>query len=272
MNRIVEKFNYLKEKSEKAFIPFITAGDPDLATTLELVLALEKAGADIIEIGVPYSDPMADGPVIQASSTRALASGTKINSIMDKVSEIREKTQIPLVYLLYYNSIFKYGLQKFLENCKEVGVDGLIIPDLPLEERMEVIEVADKYDICIIPMVAPTSKGRIKAITNLGKGFVYCVSVNGVTGTRQNLNTDIGEYMDLIKSYTNMPKALGFGISNAEMAKTYAPYCEAIIVGSAIVKLVASGGPRREMIKRVYDFAVEIKNATQVASGKSDKL
>jgi tryptophan synthase alpha chain len=261
MNRIVEKFNYLQEKGEKAFIPFVTAGDPDLATTIELVLALEKAGADIVELGVPYSDPMADGPVIQASSTRALANGTKINSIMDKVKVIREKTQIPLVYLLYYNSIFKYGPEKFFKRSKEVGVDGLIIPDLPLEERAEVIEIADKYDICIIPMVAPTSHERIKAITDLGKGFVYCVSVNGVTGTRQNLNTDIKEYMDLIKKYTNMPKALGFGISNAEMAKAYSPYCQAIIVGSAIIKLVAEGGTQEEIIKRVYDFAVEMKSA-----------
>lgn len=261
MNRIVEKFNYLKSRNEKAFIPFITGGDPDLDTTLELVLTLEKAGADIVEIGIPYSDPMADGPVIQASSTRALANGTKVRSIMAKVSEIREKTQIPLVYLLYYNSIFKYGDVKFFEKCKEVGIDGLIIPDLPLEERAEVIKIADKYDICIIPMVAPTSHDRIKPITNHGKGFVYCVSVNGVTGTRQKLNTDIKEYMDLIKSYTDMPKGLGFGISNAEMAKAYAPYCEAIIVGSAIIKLVAKGGTKDEILKRVYDFALDIKTA-----------
>lgn len=261
MNRIVGKFNYLKVKNEKAFIPFVTAGDPDLDTTFKLILALEKAGADIIEIGIPYSDPMADGPVIQASSTRALSGGTKISLIMDIVSEIREKTQIPLVYLLYYNSIFKYGTEKFLKQCKEVGVDGLIIPDLPLEERAEIIEIANEYDICIIPMVAPTSKARIKAITNLGKGFVYCVSVNGVTGTRQNFNTDIKEYMDLIEGYTNMPRALGFGISSAEMAKSYAPYCEAIIVGSAIIKLVDQGGTQEVIIKRVYDFALEIKNA-----------
>jgi tryptophan synthase alpha chain len=261
MNRITKKFNYLMEKNEKAFIPFITAGDPDLDTTLELVLTLEKAGADIIEIGIPYSDPMADGPVMQASSTRALDNGTKISSIMDIVCEIREKTQISLVYLLYYNSIFKYGPDKFFEKCSAVGVDGLIIPDLPLEERAEVIEIADKFDICIIPMVAPTSGARIKEITNLGKGFVYCVSVNGVTGTRQNLKTDIKEYMDLVKSYTNMPKCLGFGISNAQMAKAYSPYCEAIIVGSAIIKLIAIGGTREEIIKRVYHFALGIKNA-----------
>ena len=260
MNRITQKFAYLKEKNETAFIPFVTGGDPNLDTTLELVLTLEKAGADIVEIGIPYSDPMADGPVIQASSTRALSNGIKINSIMDKVCEIREKTQIPLVYLLYYNSIFKYGDVNFFKKCSEVGIDGLIIPDLPLEERAEVIAIADKYDICIIPMVAPTSHDRIKAITNLGKGFVYCVSVNGVTGTRQNLNTDIKEYMDLIKNYTDMPRGLGFGISNAKMAKKYAPYCEAIIVGSAIIKLVAEGGPREEILKRVYDFALEIKN------------
>ena len=261
MNRIVEKFNYLKSRNEKAFIPFITGGDPDLDTTLELVLTLEKAGADIVEIGIPYSDPMADGPVIQASSTRALARGTKIKSIMDKVYEIRQKTQVPLVYLLYYNSIFKYGDVEFFVKCKEVGIDGLIIPDLPLEERAEVIKIADKYDICIIPMVAPTSHDRIKPITNHGKGFVYCVSVNGVTGTRQKLNTDIKEYMDLIKTYTDMPKGLGFGISNAKMAKAYAPYCEAIIVGSAIIKLVAKGGTKDEILKRVYDFSLGIKKA-----------
>jgi tryptophan synthase alpha chain len=263
MNRIVRKFNYLKDINKRAFIPFLTAGDPDLGTTLELILALEKAGADIIEIGIPYSDPMADGPVIQASSTRALAGGTKISLIMDKVSEIREKTQIPLVYLPYYNSIFKYGPERFLKQCQKVGIDGLIIPDLPLEERTEVIEIADKYDICIIPMVAPTSKARISAITNMGKGFVYCVSVNGVTGTRQKITTDIKEYMDLIKSYTNMPRALGFGISSAEMAKAYAPYCDAIIVGSAIIKLVAEGGTQEDIIRRVYDFAVGINNAVK---------
>lgn len=261
MNRIVQKVNYLKLKNEKAFIPFVTGGDPDLDTTLKLVLTLEKAGADIIEIGIPYSDPMADGPVIQASSTRALVNGVKINHIMDTVRKIRKTTQIPLVYLLYYNSIFRYGDVNFFKQCKEVGVDGLIIPDLPLEERAEVIELADKYDICIIPMVAPTSKDRIPAITNLGKGFVYCVSVNGVTGTRQKLNTDIKEYMDLIKSYTDMPRGLGFGISNAKMAKAYAPYCEAIIVGSAIIKLVAEGGTQGEILKRVYDFTLDIKTA-----------
>ncbi len=261
MNRIVKKFDDLKVKNEKAFIPFVMAGDPDLDTTLELVLALEKAGADIIEIGIPYSDPMADGPVIQASSTRALVNGTKLSSVMDKVKEIREKTQIPLVYLLYYNSIFKYGLERFFKQCKEVGVDGLIIPDLPLEERTEVIQVSDKYAICIIPMVAPTSKARIKAITNLGKGFVYCISCNGVTGTRQDISTDIKEYMDLITGYTNMPKGLGFGISDAEMAKSCAPHCEAIIVGSAIIELIAEGGTQLSIIKSVYDFAVEIKNA-----------
>ena len=261
MNRITEKFKNLKEKNEKALIPFVTGGDPDLATTIDLVLALEKAGGDIIEIGIPYSDPMADGPVIQASSGRALAKGVKINHIMETVRKIRLQSQVPIVYLLYYNSIFKYGMEKFFKLCSEVGVDGLIIPDLPLEERVDVIEIADKYDICIIPMLAPTSKNRIEAITYKGKGFVYCVSVNGVTGTRQQLNNDIEEYMKDISKYTDMPKALGFGISDAAMAKHYAPYCQAIIVGSAIIKKVAEGGSSTEVVKRVYDFVKEIKEA-----------
>lgn len=261
MNRIDERFQYLREQGKKAVIPFITAGDPDLSSTIDLVINLEEAGADIIELGIPYSDPVADGVVIQASSQRALKKGAKISKIMDIVKKIRKKSSIPLVYLVYYNSIFKYGMEKFMKQCNEVGIDGLIIPDLPIEEREEINNIANKYNVYLIPLVAPTSKERIKKITQSSKGFVYCVAVNGTTGTRNKINTNIEEYMDVVKSYTNMPKALGFGISNAEMAKKLAPYCDGIIVGSAVIKKIAEGKNLEESLQKVKSFVGEIKSA-----------
>ncbi|KZL90759.1 tryptophan synthase subunit alpha [Clostridium magnum] len=260
MNRIDEKFQLLKEKNEKAMISFVTAGDPDLDTTVDLVIAMEKSGADIIELGIPYSDPLADGVTIQQSSTRALKNGAKIAKIMDSVEEIRKKSQVPLVYLVYYNSIFKYGMEKFIGECSDVGIDAVIIPDLPIEERKDIIDVADKYGVYLIPLVAPTSKDRIKAITEDGKGFVYCVSTTGVTGVRQAISTNIEEYMNIVSQYTKMPKALGFGISSAEMAKEFKPYCDAIIVGSAIVKKVAEGKNKEEIIEKVSNFVSGIKD------------
>jgi len=259
MNRIDKKFELIKQKNEKAMIPFITAGDPDLETTADLVLAMEQAGADIIELGIPYSDPLADGVIIQQSSIRALKNGAKIAKIMDTVKDIREKSQIPLVYLVYYNSVFKYGMEKFIKECSDVGVDGIIIPDLPIEERKDILDIADKYGIYLIPLVAPTSKERIKKITNNGKGFVYCVSTNGVTGVRQEIGTDIKEYMKIVSQYTDMPKALGFGISNAEMADKYKNYCDAVIVGSAIIKKISEANNKKQTIENTAKFISEIK-------------
>lgn len=261
MNRIDEKFQLLKEKNEKAMIPFVTAGDPDLDTTIELVLAMEEAGADIIELGIPYSDPLADGVIIQQSSTRALNNGAKITKIMDIVKEIRKKTEVPLVYLVYYNSVFKYGIEKFIEECSSVGIDGIIIPDLPIEERKDIIEVADNYGVYLIPLVAPTSKERIKSIVNNGKGFVYCVSTNGVTGVRQELSTNIEEYMNVVAQYTDLPKAIGFGVSGPEMARELKDYCDGVIVGSAIVRKVAEAKDGEEAAENVRKFIYEIKNA-----------
>lgn len=254
MNRIDKKFKVLKETGRKALITFVTAGDPDLDTTIDLVLAMEKAGSDIIELGIPYSDPLADGPVIQASSARALEKGAKISKIMDTVKKIRRQSDVPLVYLLYYNSIFKYGVERFLQECSEAGVDGLIIPDLPLEERKEIIDVMDKYGVYLIPLVAPTSKERIKSITEGGKGFVYCVSLNGVTGVRQDISTNIKEYMETIAEYTDLPKALGFGISSAAMAQQFRPYCDGIIIGSAIIKKIAEASSKEEAVSEVSKF------------------
>ncbi|UZQ82011.1 tryptophan synthase subunit alpha [Thermoanaerobacter sp. RKWS2] len=259
MNRIDKKFEVLKGEGRKALITFITAGDPDIETTYDIVLALEEAGADIIELGIPYSDPLADGPTIQASSQRALNKGVKIPDIMKIVEKIRLKSDIPLVYLVYYNSIFKYGIQKFLKESKDVGIDGLIIPDLPIEERKDISEEADKYDIYLIPLVAPTSKERIKLITQNGKGFVYCVSITGVTGAREDIETDIEEYMKMVSQYTNMPKAIGFGISTPEMAKKLKDFSDGIIVGSALVERIAKGYNKSEMLQEVKSFVSSLK-------------
>lgn len=259
MNRIDKKFEVLKGEGRKALITFITAGDPDIETTYDIVLAIEEVGADIIELGIPYSDPLADGPTIQASSQRALNKGVKIPDIMKIVEKIRLKSDIPLVYLVYYNSIFKYGIQKFLKESKDVGIDGLIIPDLPIEERKDILEEADKYDIYLIPLVAPTSKERIKLITENGKGFVYCVSITGVTGAREDIETDIEEYMKTVSQYTNMPKAIGFGISTPEMAKKLKDFSDGIIVGSALVERIAKGYNKSEMLQEVKSFVSSLK-------------
>jgi len=264
MNRIDVKFNQLKKRNKKALITFITAGDPDLQTTQELVLAMESSGADIIELGIPYSDPLADGITIQASSARALKAGAKITNIMSTVKKLREKTQVPLIYLNYYNSVFKYGLEKFIKQCNQSGIDGLIIPDLPLEERSDIIKVCDKFEVYLIPLVAPTSKERIKPITKDGKGFVYCVSVSGVTGTRNKINTNIKEYMTEVSTYTAMPKALGFGISSAEMVKQLGPYCDALIVGSAIIKRIEKSKTPKEAVQNVKSFTLELAKACEL--------
>lgn len=260
MNRIDLRFNLLKEEGRRALITFITAGDPDLDTTIELVLAMEKSGADIIELGIPYSDPLADGPVIQSSSARALSREIKIDQIMNAVKTIREMSSVPLIYLVYFNSIFKYGVKRFIRESGEAGIDGIIIPDLPIEEREGILEMGDKYNVYLIPLVAPTSKERIKKITENGRGFVYCVSTTGVTGERQSIETNIQEYMDTISRYTELPRALGFGISGPEMAERFKTCCDGIIVGSAIVKRISEARSKEEMLEDVKRFTAEIKS------------
>lgn len=259
MNRIDVKFNELREKREKALITFITAGDPDRDTTVDLVLAMEKAGADIIELGIPYSDPVADGAVIQESSIRALKNGIKISGIMDMVKDIRKQSTIPLLYLVYYNCIFKFGIERFMKECNAAGIDGLIIPDLPLEERGEIAELAFRNNVYIIPMTAPTSEERVKNILKNGRGFVYCVSTNGVTGTRDKIATDLESYMNLVRRYSKIPRAIGFGISNAAMAKEISKYCDGVIVGSAVIKLIAAAKDKSEAVSKVFDFVRELK-------------
>lgn len=261
MNRIDKKFKDLRERDETALITFISAGVPDLETTKDLVIDMEKKGVDLVEIGIPNSRPAADGPVIAEASRRALESGTKISKIMDMVKELREETQIPLVYLVYFNSVFVYGIDRFLAKCSEIGIDGILIPDLPIEEKGEILEVCKENDVYLIPLVTPLSEDRIEEITKDANGFVYCVAVQGVTGTRTAINEDIGEYMDLVSKYTDLPKAIGFGVSTPEMAKSYKDYAEGVIVGSAIVKKLLEEKPNEEIVKDVGEFVSSLKQA-----------
>lgn len=258
MNRIDKKFIDLKEKNKKAFIGFITAGDPTLAKTAELVLALEAAGTDIIEIGIPYSDPLADGPVIQEANLRAFKNtDLSVANIMATVSSIRETTEVPLLYLVYINTIIVYGKERFIKDCVDVGIDGLIIPDMPFEEREELMDLISETELALIPLVAPTSRDRIDKIVDGCKGFVYCVSSLGVTGRSSEFHLDIEGYLKDVKSKTNLPIAVGFGISNKKDIAALSDCVDGIIVGSAIVKKVAEGNGDVETVKK---FIKELTN------------
>lgn len=261
MNRIDEKFKKLSEKNETALITFISAGIPDLETTKDLILKMEKNGADIVEIGIPNSRPIADGPVIAEASKRALEGGVKISKIMDMVTELREETEIPLVYLVYFNSVFVYGIDRFLAKCAEIGIDGILIPDLPIEERDEVIDACLESGVYLIPLVSPSSEDRIEEITKDASGFVYCVAVKGVTGARTSINENIEEYMNLVSKYTSLPKAIGFGVSSPEMAKSYKDYAEGVIVGSAIVNKILQDKPKCDILEDVGGFVKDLKQA-----------
>lgn len=260
-SRITEKFKSLRKQNKKALITYITGGDPDLNTTFNLVLGMEKAGVDIVEIGIPYSDPLADGPVIQAASQRALKAGTNIDSIFQMVFKLRKQTNLPLVLLVYFNSIYKYGIKKFLDNCQDSGIDGLIIPDLPLEERVELNQMMNDYPIDLIALVAPTSEDRIKEIVSDAKGFIYCISSNGVTGTRNHFDTDLPGFMKQIKKYTTTPLALGFGISSPQAVSSLKELCDGLIVGSAIIKKIEDGITEGNIENQVIDFVEELSEA-----------
>ncbi|MFL0196501.1 tryptophan synthase subunit alpha [Clostridium sp. WILCCON 0269] len=261
MNRIDLKFKELKMQGEKALIPFVTAGDPSLEATVDIVLEMDRRGADVVEIGIPYSDPLADGPIIQGSSQRAIEKGAKIKNIMEVVKKIRDKSNVPLVYLVYYSSIFKYGLEKFISEASTSGIDGIIIPDLPIEERGDIIDIAGKYGVYLIPLVAPTSQKRIKEIAGGGSGFVYCVSKNGVTGVGEQIKTNIEEYMELVGNYTELPKAIGFGITGPDMAREFKPYCDGIIIGSAIIDIIYKCKDEKEAVNKVGVFISAVKKS-----------
>ncbi len=261
MNRIAEKFNQLKQEGRKALITFLTAGDPTIACTIKIVKEMERKGADLIELGIPYSDPIAEGPVIQAANERALKNGIKIKDIMQAVKEMRNEVKVPLVYLLYFNCILQYGKDRFFSDCKDSGIDGLIIPDLPFEEQDELTEVAEKYQIDLISLVSPVSEDRIEKIASNAKGFLYCVSSLGVTGTREGFETNFEEFFKSIDKYAAIPKAIGFGISTPEHIKKLKGYSDGLIVGSAIVRLIGNSKSEDEAVKNVGEFVSTLKSA-----------
>lgn len=248
MNKIEKAFS-----KGKAFIPFITAGDPSIEVTEQLVLELAKAGADIIELGIPFSDPAAEGPVIQAADIRALAAGTTTDQIFEMVGRIRKTCDVPIALMTYINPVFSYGTERFMKNCKDVGIDAVIVPDVPFEERDEIKPYCEKYAICYISMIAPTSKDRIDRIVADAEGFVYCVSSLGVTGVRDHLELDSDSMIRRVKAVKNIPCAIGFGISTPEQAKAMADISDGVIIGSAIVDIIGHHG--FEGVEPVIEYA-----------------
>lgn len=243
----------------KAFIPFITCGDPSLEITEQLVYAMEEAGADLIELGIPFSDPTAEGPVIQEANIRALSGGVTTDKIFDMVRKIRQKSSIPMVFMTYANVVFSYGTDRFMKTAKEVGMDGLILPDVPYEEKEEFDSVAKTYGLDLISLIAPTSEDRISMIAKDASGFVYCVSSLGVTGVRSSITTDIGAMVKLVKAAKDIPCAVGFGISTPEQAKKMADLSDGAIVGSAIVKICAKYG--MNCVPYVKEYVASMKKA-----------
>lgn len=254
MSKISDAF-----KNGKAFIPFITGGDPDIETTKKLILAMQEAGADIIEIGIPFSDPIAEGIVIQEADLRALNAGTTTDLLFDAVKEIADQVYVPLIFMTYVNAIYKYGTLKFMERCAECGISGVIVPDCPFEERDEVAPFCRQCGIDLIPLVAPTSKERIQKIAKSAQGYVYVVSSLGVTGVRENITTDLGAMTRLVKEASDIPAAIGFGIARPDQAVSVCKYADGAIVGSAIVKIIAEYG--KESVPHVKKYVSSMKDA-----------
>lgn len=248
-------------KNGKAFIPFITCGDPSLEVTEQLVYTMEEAGADLIELGIPFSDPTAEGPVIQAANVRALGGGVTTDKIFDMVERIRKNTELPLVFMTYANVVFSYGTERFVKRSAELGMNGLILPDVPFEEKGEFDEICKAHGLDLISLIAPTSHERIAQIAREAEGFVYCVSSLGVTGVRSQITTDIGAMVSLVKKEKEIPCAVGFGISNPEQAKKMAEQADGVIVGSAIVKICAAYGA--DCIPYVKEYVKSMKDAVR---------
>lgn len=249
----------------KAFIPFLTCGDPSLDVTEKLVLAMAEAGADLIELGIPFSDPTAEGPVIQAANERALAGGVTTDKIFELARRVRQKTGVPLVFMTYANVVFSYGAERFLKTSAEIGMDGLILPDLPFEEKEEFDPLCKRFGLDLISLIAPTSHERIRSIAREASGFVYCVSSLGVTGVRTNITTDIAAMVRLVKAEKDIPCAVGFGISTPEQAANMAAQSDGAIVGSAIVKMCAQYGA--DCVPYVAEYVKGMKAAVSAVSG-----
>ena len=254
MSKIHEAF-----EDKRAFIAFLTGGDPDFETSVNLIKEVAKAGADLIEIGIPFSDPIAEGPVIQEANIRALAGGMTTDRIFDLVKEVRKDVTVPLVFLTYLNPVYHYGPEKFFRSCKDTGINGIIIPDMPFEEKGEILESAKKYGVELISLIAPTSDERIKMIAREAEGFIYVVSSLGVTGVRSEIKTDLKSIVESIREVTQIPTAIGFGISTPEQAEKMAKTADGVIVGSAMVKIVAKYG--KDAAPYLYDYVKSMKEA-----------
>lgn len=247
--------------NKKAFIGFLTAGDPSLDKTEEFILTMAEAGADLIEIGIPFSDPIAEGIVIQEANIRSLSGGTTTDKVFAMVKSVRKKTQVPLVFMTYLNPVHYYGYEAFFNRCREVGIDGIIIPDLPYDEKGEVADIADSFGVDLISMIAPTSRQRIQMIAKEGKGFLYIVSSLGVTGVRSNITTDLDSILKLVKEATDCPAAIGFGISTPEQAHRMSKIADGVIVGSAIVKIIQKYGA--DAAKPLGEYVRSMKAAVE---------
>lgn len=248
-------------QNKKAFIPFITAGDPSLDITKELILCMAKAGADLIELGIPFSDPIAEGPVIQEADSRALSAGTTTDKLFTMVEELRKECDVPIAFMTYVNPIHTYGTERFMKNCQGARIDAVIVPDVPYEEKSELKPYCDSYGITLISMIAPTSKDRIEKIAIEAEGFLYCVSSMGVTGVRKELGTEIEEMIRAVKEVKDIPCAIGFGISTPEQAMKMAALADGVIVGSAIVKIVGEYG--NASVPYVEDYVRRMKGACE---------
>lgn len=245
----------------KAFIPFITCGDPDLETTAKIVREAVANGADLIELGIPFSDPTAEGTVIQGANIRALKGGVTTDKVFDLVRELRKDVTVPMVFMTYSNVVFSYGADKFISTCKEIGINGLILPDLPYEEKEEFLPQCKKYGVDLISLIAPTSENRIAMIAKEADGFIYLVSSLGVTGTRSEISTDLKSIVDVIRQNTSVPCAIGFGISTPEQAKKMADIADGAIVGSAIIKIIEQYG--KDAPKYVGEYVKSMKDAVR---------
>jgi len=262
MNRVDLAFKRLRREKKKALIPFITAGDPDLVTTKDLVFTLEECGAHIIELGVPFSDPLADGPVIQAASLRALGQGVGLSKVFELVEHIRQETEVPLVLMTYYNPVFRLGLEKAAHQAALAGVDGFIIPDLPPEESGEWRKWARANSLDVIFLVAPnTPPSRARFLASRTSGFLYAVSITGITGKRDGIPDGLTDYLKMLRSITNKPLAVGFGISSPSQVKAIGPLCDGVIIGSALVDLLARYGNRNNGFIQIRSFVKSIAEA-----------
>lgn len=260
MNGIDQSFVHLNTGKRKGMIIYLTAGDPDLETTEAIVIEMARRGVDMVELGVPFSDPVADGPVIQAASKRALENGVALQDVLNLAGKLRSRVKIPLLIMSYYNPLYSYGLSRFIDSASYNGVDGVIVPDLPLEESEVFSRNLKKAGIHFIYFLAPTSSDtRIMKTVEQASGFIYCISVSGITGARDEISAEADILLDKVRSMTEIPLALGFGISRSEQVKSMRNQANAVIIGSAIMKLVEQGGSREEVAGRIGVFLDQFK-------------